>query len=361
MKRKVNVIAWRRQQRRDLIARRLAIPAEERRRADHRIEQLLVAGFPMLDRLTIGFYWPFNGEVDPRVAVHRLRARGARTALPVVVEKRAPLEFRHWAPGVETVPGVFGLPVPQSPVVVPDVVLMPPVGFDGRGFRLGYGGGYFDRTLAGLMPQPLKIGLARDGSRIETIHPQPHDIPMDFVITEAGIHVAGPEGLQIEQDPQTVISRVDAILENRRLLGQPELASLLNTLLEAERAGAKVIAAFLSDLSIDAAARERLLGIQRDESRNCAILIALLRDIDATPSRATGGFYEMALAIQGGRERIAFLNRGQGWVAREIASALPRIADPQIRGALRAMQESHLANIGVCRGLLEDELLQADA
>jgi 5,10-methenyltetrahydrofolate synthetase len=356
MKRKVNVTAWRRQQRGELIARRLAISAEARRHGDQRIEQFLVAGFPMLDGLTIGFYWPFNGEVDPRVAVHRFRARGARTALPVVVEKRAPMEFRHWAPGVETVMGVFGLPVPQSPVVVPDVLLIPPVGFDGRGFRLGYGGGYFDRTLAGLMPQPLKIGLARGVSRIETIHPQPHDIPMDFVITEGGIHAAGPEGLQLEEDVRAVPLRVEAICEARRLLGQPELARLLNTLLESERAGAKVVAALLSDLSMDGDARERLLRVQCDESRNCAILIALLRDIEATPSRATGSFFQMALAIQGDRERLAFLNRGQGWVARQIAAALPRVADPRIRKALQAMQDSHLANIDICQGVLEAEL-----
>lgn len=352
----MNVTAWRRRERGGLVARRLAIPAEARRRADQRIEQLLVEGFPMLEQLTIGFYWPFNGEVDPRVAVHRFRARGARTALPVVVEKRAPLEFRHWAPGVETVPGVFGLPVPQSPIVVPDVLLMPPVGFDARGFRLGYGGGYFDRTLAGLMPQPLKIGLARDASRIETIHPQPHDIPMDFVITEAGIHAAGPDGLQIEENLLALPARVEAILAARRLLGQADLAGLLNTLLEAERAGAKVVAAFLSELSIDADARERLVGIQRDESRNCAVLVALLRDIDATPSHATGGFFQRALAIQGDRERLVFLNRGQRWVARQICAALPRIADPRIRKALQAMQDSHLTNIDVCQGLLQDAL-----
>jgi 5,10-methenyltetrahydrofolate synthetase len=356
MKRKISVNTWRRQQRADLIARRLALPAEAQRRDDQRIGHLLEAGFPMLARLTIGFYWPFNGEVDPRVVVHRFRARGARTALPVVVQKRAPLQFRHWAPGVETVPGVFGLPVPQSPVLVPDVLLMPPVGFDGHAYRLGYGGGYFDRTLAGLMPQPLKIGLARELSRIETIHPQHHDVPMDFVITEAGIHAAGPEGLRLEDDLLAVPARVEEILAARRLLGEAELATLLNTLLEAERAGAKVVAAFASELSIEPDARERLLRVQRDEARNCASLLGLLREIGATPSRATGGFLQAALAIEGDRERLAFLNRGQDWVARRIAAALPRIADPRIRDTLRAMHESHLANIDVCRRVIVDEL-----
>ena len=80
------------------------------------------------------------------------------------------------------------MPIPQTEAVVPDVLLMPPVGFDADGYRLGYGGGFFDRTLAAAAPHPLKIGLAREASRIDTIHPQPHDVPMDFVVTERGIH-----------------------------------------------------------------------------------------------------------------------------------------------------------------------------
>ena len=193
----MDVAAWRKSRRAELIALRKALDEGTRRAEDARIAELLLAGFPMLAGMTIGFYWPFNGEVDPRVAVLRLRERGARAALPVVVEKNAPLEFREWTPGVATVPGVFGLPVPQSPRVVPDAVLMPPVGFDAAGYRLGYGGGYFDRTLAALSPQPLKIGVAREVSRIETIHPQPHDIPMDFVITPRGIHEVTREGLRL--------------------------------------------------------------------------------------------------------------------------------------------------------------------
>jgi 5-formyltetrahydrofolate cyclo-ligase len=351
----MNVNAWRRQQRAHLIARRLALSAEERRTADRRVAELLAGGFPMLEGLTIGFYWPFNGEVDPRLAVHRLRNRGARTALPVVVQRRAPLEFRSWAPGTATLPGVFGLPVPQSAAVIPDVLLMPPVGFDREGYRLGYGGGYFDRTLAVLHPQPLKIGLAREMSRMETIRPQPHDVPMDFVITEAAIHVAGREGLRAEHDLQAVADRAQAIREERRMLGRVELAALLNTLLEAERAGAKVVAAFLAELTLEGEAGAKLLAIQRDESANCVILAGLLRHIDATPSRATGDFLEAALAVRGDHERLAFLNRGQRWVARRIAAALPQIADPRVRAELQAMRQSHEENVAVCERLLGTE------
>src|SRR5258706_7000499 len=193
----MDVTAWRKARRAELIALRKALAPEVRRAQDERVGKLLLAGFPMLERMTLGFYWPFNGEVDPRVAMLRLRERGARAALPVVIEKNAPLEFREWTPDVATVPGVFGLPVPQSAKVVPDAVLMPPVGFDAQGYRLGYGGGYFDRTLAALAPQPLKIRLAREVSRIDTSHPQPHDIAMDFLITPRGIHEVRQGGLRL--------------------------------------------------------------------------------------------------------------------------------------------------------------------
>lgn len=192
---------WRRARRTELIERRKAMPLDEQRASNERIGSLLLEGFPLLAGMTIGFYWPFNGEVDPRVALHRLRERGARTALPVVVAKGTPLEFRDWYPGVESDPGVFGLPVPRTPKVVPDAVLMPPVGVDDRGYRLGYGGGYFDRTLASLSPQPLKIGLAREMSRIATIDPQSWDIPMDFVILESGIHEVTKDGMRLVERP----------------------------------------------------------------------------------------------------------------------------------------------------------------
>lgn len=85
--------------------------------------------------------------------------------------------------------GVFDLPVPDGTMVVqPQALLIPPVAFDTRGYRLGYGGGYFDRTLASMTPQPLKIGVAFELSRIATIYPQCHDVAMDFIVTEARIY-----------------------------------------------------------------------------------------------------------------------------------------------------------------------------
>lgn len=207
-----DVPAWRKAERVRLLAQREALTLAERRAADARVTELLVLAFPLLASLTIGFYWPFKGEVDPRIAVRRFRARGARAALPIVVEKGAPLQFREWTPECVTRPGVFGLPVPvDGAIVVPDAVLVPPVGFGARGYRLGYGGGYFDRTLAALSPQPLAIGLAREVSRIDTIHPQPHDVPMDFIVTEDGVHHVSPKGLHRLDEPAEAGGIAEAI------------------------------------------------------------------------------------------------------------------------------------------------------
>lgn len=209
--------AWRKERRRELLASREALPLEARRAGDARIGELLLAGFPMLAGMTIGFYWPIKGEVDPRVALHRLRERGARTALPVVVGKGQPLQFREWRPETPTTPGPMGLPIPQgSEVLVPGAVLVPPVGFGSRGYRLGYGAGFFDRTLAAAHPRPLALGLAREASRMETIFPQPWDIPMDFILTEAGVHIAAGEPLRRLDDPADVAATAAALIDRRR-------------------------------------------------------------------------------------------------------------------------------------------------
>jgi 5,10-methenyltetrahydrofolate synthetase len=180
---------WRKDQRAALLARRQACTPAERAVWDAAINRFLETGFPSLRGMVVGFCWPYKGEVNPRPLIEKLRTRGSRVALPAVVAKGQPLEFREWWPGAPMKAGALGIPMPEgTPVLLPDAVLVPTVGFCDRGWRLGYGGGYFDRTLAVLSPQPLKICVAHELSRIPTIHPQPHDIPMDFVVTEGGIH-----------------------------------------------------------------------------------------------------------------------------------------------------------------------------
>lgn len=179
---------WRREQRAALIARRQDIPQTERLRLQTSILSLVERHFRGLASAMLGFYWPFRGEIGVHALVRRLVEQGAGAALPVVVEQRQPLEFWAWRPGAPLERGVWGIPVPaERQPVQPTVLLVPLVGFDAECYRLGYGGGYYDRTLAAMRPAPLTIGVGLELGRLVTIHPQPHDVPMDVVVTEAGI------------------------------------------------------------------------------------------------------------------------------------------------------------------------------
>ena len=175
---------WRKAQREALIARRLAVTREERREWNTlitaRLEPILGATARM-----IGVYWPFKGEYDPRPLMRSLHAQGMRLALPVVVERARPLVFREWRPGIRMAPGIWDIPVPaEGEPVQPDALVAPLVGFDGLGYRLGYGGGYYDRTLAAMDGPLLAIGVGFELAQLDTIHPQPHDVPMSAIVTE---------------------------------------------------------------------------------------------------------------------------------------------------------------------------------
>lgn len=210
------ITRWRRDRRAALVARRLAASAALRRRWSAAIADFLREGFTALAGTTIGAYAPIRGEPDIRAAIDHWRVMGATTALPVVMARAAPLEYRVFGPGIRMRKGVLGLPIPQgTPVVTPQALLIPMVAFDARGYRLGHGGGYFDRTLAVLAPPPLKIGVAFELSRIATIRPQAHDIAMDFVVTEAGIHLATAAGLELVREAHRVDGTVRALLARR--------------------------------------------------------------------------------------------------------------------------------------------------
>lgn len=136
-------------------------------------------------------------------------------------------------------------------------------------------------------------------------------------------------------------------------MGREDYRRLLNTLLEAERAGAKLLAAYLNELPADSDVRGWLGRIQRDEASNCSILIHLLLEDGLDVSTAVGGFYRRGLAIADWDARLEFLNRGQQWVADYIAAALPRLPESNARRLLRTMYESHLANIALCQSHMQ--------
>lgn len=180
-----DVARWRKAERKRLIDERLAIGADERAARSGRIAAGLDRTVGKVAGRIVSGYWPFRGEPDLRNWSIGVIERGGRIALPVVIDKGLPLEFRIWAPGDPLERGVWNILVPaRGPAVEPDIVVAPVVGFDARNYRLGYGGGFFDRTLAALSKQALVVGVGYAEARIETIHPQPHDIPMSVIVTD---------------------------------------------------------------------------------------------------------------------------------------------------------------------------------
>lgn len=185
---RADVARWRKAERQRLIEARLALSADERSAMSARIAEGLNAVIGSVKGRIISLYWPFRGEPDLRDWMASVNEHGGRTALPVVVEKAKPLVFRAYAPGDRLERGVWNIPQPATDEhVVPDIVLSPVVGFDPASYRLGYGGGFFDRTLAAAPRRPLVIGVGYDIQAISTIYPQSHDIPMDMVVTETGM------------------------------------------------------------------------------------------------------------------------------------------------------------------------------
>jgi 5,10-methenyltetrahydrofolate synthetase len=209
--------AWRKAERAALVARRAAVSEAERKTWNDSITEHLLAAFEPPAESVVGFCWPYKGEFDARFAVRRWREQGALAALPEVVDKKGPLQFSKWWPGAPMRPGVYDIPVADgTEVVVPDFAIVPMNGFDDQCFRLGYGGGYFDRTLSAVERRLIAVGVSYEMLRLPTIHPQQHDIPMDFVVTEAGIYAAGAEAL-LKLDPAECRTRVQRLLLARRL------------------------------------------------------------------------------------------------------------------------------------------------
>lgn len=170
------------------LARRLALPPETVARLGEAVCAHMLAHFDGPPGRVIAFCWPISNEPDLRPAMAAWRAAGARICLPVVVRLRAPLIFRSWQPDSRMVPDHHGIPAPaDGEPLWPDVLVIPVNAFDPAGYRLGYGGGYFDRTLARLPAPPRVIGVGFELARVDSILPQPHDIPMDWMITEAGV------------------------------------------------------------------------------------------------------------------------------------------------------------------------------
>ncbi len=179
------IMAWRRAQRTALIAARIGMSADAHREATRLIRERLRAYLQQHEFAVLAGYWPIKREFNVLLCLAEQVARGGRVALPFISVKNQPLEFRLWTPGASMAIGVYDIPYPaEGAAIRPNALLVPMVGFDADGYRLGYGGGYYDRTAAALVPRARLIGIAFECTQLPSIRPLAHDIPMDCIITE---------------------------------------------------------------------------------------------------------------------------------------------------------------------------------
>jgi len=181
----------RQQLRQQGIAARLAINENDWQRANQQLGKHLtdwLGQHPELQQL--GFCWPYRREPDIRDAISRwLRSHPAhQAALPIVPAQPGPLRFRQWTPDSEMDTDRFGIATPRHGAdITPQLLLIPVNAFDRHGYRIGYGAGFFDRTLATLQPRPFTLGIGFSLAEVPNTYPQPHDIPLDSILTEQGI------------------------------------------------------------------------------------------------------------------------------------------------------------------------------
>ena len=181
---------WRVHARQVLIAERLSCGRAVRQQRSHEAKRRLAENIELSRYPTLGVYSPMRGEIDIFDLAAGHLARGGSLGLPVVVQKGAPVEFWRWRPGMPMSRGLWNIPIPAVPErVEPDALIVPLVGFDRALFRLGYGGGYYDRTLAQLARKPFCIGFGYQSGMLPTIFPQAHDIPMDLIVTDERVYL----------------------------------------------------------------------------------------------------------------------------------------------------------------------------
>jgi 5-formyltetrahydrofolate cyclo-ligase len=180
--------------RRQLIEQRLNMP-DRLHRAEllQRVLRIWLVGRP--DTI-IGAYWPIKGEFDPLPALHRWKEDGElldepqlrRIGLPVVDKVHQTLKFHAWFPGCPMEEDAFGIPKPKdTEVVVPTLLFVPCVGYTAGGYRLGYGGGFYDRTLAQLQPRPYTAGVGFSNGYLPDLAPELHDIALDTILNDRGV------------------------------------------------------------------------------------------------------------------------------------------------------------------------------
>jgi 5,10-methenyltetrahydrofolate synthetase len=180
--------------RQQLIADRLAMPDRAARAT--MLQQVMRIWLVGRTDTVIGAYWPIKGEFDPLPALHRWKEDGElldeplrrRIGLPVIDKLTKTLTFHVWYPGCPMEEDAYGIPKPKdTDVIQPTLLFVPCVGYGPGGYRLGYGGGFYDRTLASLQPQPFTVGLGFTQGFVDDLEPELHDIPLDAILNDHGV------------------------------------------------------------------------------------------------------------------------------------------------------------------------------
>jgi 5,10-methenyltetrahydrofolate synthetase len=180
--------------RRQLQAERQSL-IDRHQRAMH-LQEVLRVWLMGRDDKAIGAYWPIKGEFDALPALFRWTEADEERCigLPVIDKTTKQLRFQMWFPGCEMEDDAYGIPKPKdTPVFHPTLLLVPCVGYGPEGVRLGYGGGFYDRTLATLAPRPYTVGLAYSFGFLPWLKAEPHDVPLDAVLTEEGVAWQRPD------------------------------------------------------------------------------------------------------------------------------------------------------------------------
>jgi 5,10-methenyltetrahydrofolate synthetase len=177
-----------------LVKNRLAMPDRELR--SENLQSVMRIWLLGRTDAVIGAYWPIKGEFDPLPALHRWKEDGElldepvrrRIGLPVVNKLHKTLTFHVWYPGCPMEEDAYGIPKPKdTEIIVPTLLFVPCLGYSTGGYRLGYGGGFYDRTLASLQPKPFTVGLGFTQGYVDDFEPDPHDVPLDAILNDNGV------------------------------------------------------------------------------------------------------------------------------------------------------------------------------
>lgn len=192
----LDVSLWRQSKRKELLASRAALSVSERQALGRIVATHVITTiknkYINIEGKILSLYWPIKSELDLRDELSACLTLHMKLALPVVETKNAPLSFVTWTPGDKMERDFRNIPVPvKREIVKPDILLAPLMGWDNQNFCLGYGGGYFDRTLAAFEEDRFVIGVGLSQAKLDTIFSQPHDQPLDMIITERGIESEG--------------------------------------------------------------------------------------------------------------------------------------------------------------------------